>query len=302
MSPPLEAMGFPVLQPIVDSSRFVTQQETPATLSDGRLYINDRAIHNAEGNEREWIVSSILRLSIDRYLIEATKYGKSGRRDPYILGFVFGIEKNLQTQLEKEYSGRYDFSDYNETAKMQLAKTDAVASSVGQDAYQIVERACHDKGWEGCFAREILRFVCNERENAFKAVVQTKNSEELAEYLLSRKIARLSQEQLQIKDARQSYVKVCEYTTSRNQWCSVKDEITKLVASISNAGETDIAKELDVLKGNFDTKFSYDSIFCGAASDEMLSTYFEHLGEITRKLGKWLEGHEKKERKLYFGL
>lgn len=300
-APFLETIGFPALKPIVDSNRFDTEDKTPATLSGGRLYINDRAIRRVQGSEREWIASSILRLSIDHYLIEATVYGKKACRSPHVLGFVAGIEEGLQNYLEKEYGERYDFSDYNETVKTQLAGMDAVTSSVGRDAYRTVERACRDKGWDGCFAREILRFACNQGENAFKAIVQTRNTEELIGYLLSRKIARLSKEQLQIKAARESYGNVCEYRTSRSQWRNVRDEMTKLAGSIDNAGAEDISKELDTLRNNFDAKLSYDSIFSEAPGDEMLSVYFKHLGEITGKLGKWFEEQEKKEAKLYFG-
>jgi len=301
VTPFLQEVGFPTLKPVVDSSSFDMQDQTPATLSGGRLYINDRAIRRVQGSEREWIASSILRLSIDHYLIEATVYGKKACRSPHVLGFVAGIEEGLQNYLEKEYGGRYDFSDYNETVKTQLAEINATTSSVGRDAYRVVERACRDKDWEGCFAREILRFACNQGENAFKAIVQTRNTEELIGYLLSRKIARLSKEQLQVKDARQSYGKVCEYRTSRNQWHNVRDEMTKLAGSIGNAGAEDISKELDTLRDNFDAKLSYDSIFSEASGDEMLSVYFKHLGEITGKLGKWFEEQEKKEAKLYFG-
>jgi len=301
-APFLEPIGFSALKPVVDSNRFDTEDKTPATVSGGRLYINDRAIHRVQGSEREWIASSILHLSIDHYLIEATAYGKVACRSPHVLGFVAGIEEDLQNYLEKEYGGRYDFSDYNETVKTQLAEINATTSSVGRDAYRVVERACHDKGWEGCFAREILLFACNQGENVFKAIVQTRNTEELAGYLLSRKIAKLSKQQLHIKDARQSYGKVCEYRTSRNQWHKVKDEMTKLAESIRNAGEEDIAKELDLLKCNFYGKFDYDSIFCEAPDDEMLSKYFKHLGEITTKLKKWFEEHGQKEAKLYFGV
>ena len=300
-APFLENVGFPALKPVVDSNRFDTENKTPATLSDGCLYINDCVIREAKGSEKEWIASSILHLSIDHYLIEATVHGKKAYRSPHVLGFVTGIEEDLQKYLEKEYGERYDFSDYNETVKTQLAEINATTSSVGRDAYHTVERTYRDKGWEGCFAREILRFACNQGENAFKAIVQTKNTEELIGYLLSRKIARLSKEQLQVKAARQSYERICEYRTSRNQWHKVKDEMTKLAESIRNAGEENIAKELDLLKCNFYGKFDYDSIFCEAADDEMLSKYFKHLGEITTKLEKWFEEQEKKEVKLYFG-
>jgi len=306
--------GYPVLKPIVDSTKFGEEaQDKIAVFDDNVIYLNgDLVVLKYRGRERECIALSMPFPSL-KYQIEENTADKKGiSNNPYVKGFIASFVLDILGCLEEK---GYKFPGIEDKMMNYLCRADAGKVFRGREAYNIMKRSSEKKKWQGDWRKAILRYLCGKENGVavFNEIIQKEAEDKLNDYLKTTGIAGLVGELIKIESSKESFTKISLYQTQTAQWHLVKTELERVTDNIDKASNEKLATTFKTITELFDGCLKFNKPFAVPEETEgeteiekikrkKLSELFGNLAEATVDFYKWAADYEKKEEVLCFGV